>query len=173
VVSASAHPEKRKGSGEPLSDERRFMELALRQAELAFESSEVPVGAVLTDRSGRVLAEAHNAPLAREDPTAHAEILVLRRAAKGLRNYRLPDTILFVTLEPCVMCVGAMLHARVARLVYGAADPKAGAAGSVLDLTAFPWFNHRMDVTGNVLAEESSALLKRFFRERRAKVTDI
>jgi tRNA(adenine34) deaminase len=115
-----------------------------------------------------VIARAANAPIARRDPTAHAEMLVLRAAGRALDNYRLPGCVLYVTLEPCVMCVGALVHARVARIVYAAADPKTGACGSVFDLAANPHMNHRIEVTAGVRAEESSALLKQFFAARRA-----
>ena len=148
-------------------DHHRFMGMALEEARAAFDSGEVPVGAVLVDLQGELLARAHNAPIGLCDPTAHAEILLLRQAANALQNYRLPGTILFVTLEPCSMCVGAMLQARVRTLVYGAPDARAGAAGSVVDLTRDPRFNHRMEVIGGVRAEESAGLLTLFFRERR------
>jgi tRNA(adenine34) deaminase len=125
------------------------------------------VGAVLVDGSGAELARAANAPIASHDPTAHAEIVALRTAGAKLRNYRLPGTTLYVTLEPCVMCVGALIHARVARLVFAALDPKTGACGSVFDLAAARELNHRIEVTRGVLADESGGLLRRFFAERR------
>jgi tRNA(adenine34) deaminase len=127
---------------------------------------EVPVGAVLI-AGGEVLAETWNRCIALEDPTAHAEMLALRAGGKALGNYRLPDTTLYVTLEPCAMCAGAMVHARVARLVYGAKDPKTGAAGSVFDLVRSPALNHRIEVTAGVLAGECAAQLQTFFRARR------
>ena len=142
------------------------MALALAQAVAAEQAGEVPVGAVLV-RDGECLAQAHNAPIGERDPTAHAEIRVLRAAARAENNYRLPGTTLYVTLEPCPMCVGAMIHARVARLVYGAPDPRTGAAGSALDLVAHPSHNHRMAVTGGVLAEEAAEQLRAFFKARR------
>jgi tRNA(adenine34) deaminase len=148
-------------------DHYTLMGMALEEARAAFDCGEVPVGAVLVDRQGALLARAHNAPITLCDPTAHAEILLLRQAANALQNYRLPGTILFVTLEPCSMCVGAMLQARIRTLVYGASDAKAGAAGSVVDLTREPRFNHRMEVIGGVRAEECAGLLALFFRERR------
>ena len=143
------------------------MEQALACARAAYAAGEVPVGAVLVDGSGTLLARAANAPIAAHDPTAHAEILALRAAGAKLRNYRLPGTTLYVTLEPCAMCVGALIHARVARLVLAAADPKTGACGSVFDLTATRELNHRIEVARGVLAEESGDLLRKFFAERR------
>ncbi len=144
-----------------------YMERALAFARRAAEEGEVPVGAVLVDEAGDVLAESGNAPIARHDPSAHAEILVLRAAGATLGNYRLPNTTLSVTLEPCPMCAGALVHARVARVVYAAADPRSGACGSVFDLTQSSELNHRIDVTGGLLADESSQLLVAFFSERR------
>ena len=145
------------------------MEQALACAREAESAGEVPVGAVLADGTGAVIARAANAPIARRDPTAHAEMLVLRAAGQALGNYRLPGCVLYVTLEPCAMCVGALVHARIARIVYGAPDPKTGACGSVFDLAANPKMNHRIEVTGGVLAEESAALLKQFFAVRRGR----
>jgi tRNA(adenine34) deaminase len=147
-----------------------YMNLALEQAALAAERQEVPVGAVLVGHGGEVIAEAHNAPITLCDPTAHAEILILREGARRLSNYRLPGTRLYVTLEPCVMCVGAMIQARVEMLVFGAHDPKSGAAGSVVDLTKVPSFNHYVRVVGGVKAEACAQLLRRFFSCRRGKV---
>ena len=138
----------------------------LGEAEAA---GEVPVGAVIVDAAGAVVARAANAPIARNDPTAHAELLALRAAGRVLGNYRLPGCVLYVTLEPCAMCVGALVHARVARIVYGAPDPKTGACGSVFDLAANAKMNHRIEVVGGVLAEECGALLKRFFAARRGR----
>jgi tRNA(adenine34) deaminase len=144
-----------------------FMGLALAEAEQGYLELEVPVGAVLVDEHEKILAAAHNSPIAMQDPTAHAEILALRQGARKRGNYRLPGTTMYVTLEPCVMCVGAMLQARIARLVFAAPDPKSGAAGSVLDLTNVSVFNHYIEVVDGVLADESGSLLRRFFRERR------
>ena len=144
-----------------------LMGLAIEEAGRAYDLGEVPVGAVLAGPSGEVLARGHNRPIRSADPTAHAEVLVLRLAARGAGNYRLPGTVLYVTLEPCVMCVGAMLHARVETLVFGAPDPKTGAAGSVVDLTSVPAFNHYIKIIGGVRADECADLLRRFFRERR------
>ena len=143
------------------------MRAALECARAAYERGEVPVGAVVADPSGAIVGRAANAPIATHDPTAHAEILALRAAGRALGNYRLLGSTLYVTLEPCAMCVGAMVHARIARLVFGAADPKSGACGSALDLTASAAFNHRFEIRRGVLEEESAALLKRFFAERR------
>jgi tRNA(adenine34) deaminase len=148
------------------SDHKRMLE-ALDCARAAAQRGEVPVGAVLVGAQGELLARAANAPIASHDPTAHAEIVALRAAGQQLANYRLPGCTLYVTLEPCAMCVGALVHARVARLVFAAADPKTGACGSVLDLTSSPGFNHRIAVTRGVLQEESAELLRRFFAERR------
>ena len=143
------------------------MERALTFARRAAEEGEVPVGAVLVGGAGDVLAESGNAPIATHDPSAHAEMLVLRAAGAVLGNYRLPNTTLYVTLEPCPMCAGALVHARVARVVYAAADPRSGACGSVFDLTQSSELNHRIEVTGGLMADESSQLLTGFFSERR------
>jgi len=143
------------------------MRAALNAARSAGERGEVPVGAVLAGPAGEVLATAGNAPIERHDPTAHAEILALRAAGERVENYRLPGATLYVTLEPCAMCASALVHARIARLVIGALDPKNGACGSVVDLVRDPRANHRIEVVDGVLAAEASALLKEFFRERR------
>ena len=144
-----------------------FMGLAVEEAEKGYVQAEVPVGAVLVGSDGQILSREHNKPISSNDPTGHAEILAIRGACAGAGNYRLPQTTLYVTLEPCAMCVGAMIHARVRRLVFGAHDPRSGAAGSVLDLTGAGCFNHRIDVTGGVLAENCAEILHRFFKERR------
>lgn len=143
------------------------MQLALEQARLAWAEGEVPVGAVVV-KDGEVIAAGYNQPIGRHDPTAHAEIVALRAAAEKLGNYRLPGCELYVTLEPCIMCSGAMMHARLARVVYAARDPKTGACGSVVDLFEEERLNHHAEVLGGVMAEESSSLLKAFFAERRA-----
>lgn len=143
-----------------------FMRVALAQARVAAGAGEVPVGALVV-RAGQVIAVGSNAPIGRHDPSAHAEIVALRAAALTLNNYRLIDCELFVTLEPCAMCVGAMLHARLKRVVFGATDPKTGAAGSVLDLFANPQLNHQTQAQGGVLASECGALLQDFFQQRR------
>jgi len=147
-------------------DDVAFMTLALEQARVAMTAGEVPVGAVVV-RHGQVIASGSNAPIAGHDPTAHAEIQALRAAAQVLGNYRLPDCELFVTLEPCAMCVGAMLQARLQRVVFGASDPKTGAAGSVIDLFVNPRLNHQTRLQGGLLETECSALLQSFFQERR------
>jgi len=144
------------------------MRQALAQARIAADLEEVPVGAVLVDAAGELIAVGHNQPISAQDPSAHAEIVTLRAAAQKLGNYRLPDTTLYVTLEPCTMCVGALVHARVGRLVYGATEPKTGAIESAQQLFETGKFNHRPAVEGGVLAEECAALLTRFFENRRA-----
>jgi tRNA(adenine34) deaminase len=146
--------------------DRQFMQQAIEQAQLAALAGEVPVGAVLV-RDGQVISTAFNKPITNHDPSAHAEMLALRQAADAEQNYRLPGTTLYVTLEPCTMCAGAMLHARVDRVVYGAPDPKTGAAGSVVDVFASKQINHQTSVNGGIMAEECGQLLKTFFKERR------
>ncbi len=143
-----------------------WMERALELARRAAAEGEVPVGAVLV-RDGTVLGEGWNQPIAHHDPSAHAEIMAIRSAGVATGNYRLPGTTLYVTLEPCVMCVGAMLHARVDKLVFGAFDPKTGAAGSVFDLLKDPRHYHKVEVEGGVLQERCAGQLQAFFRERR------
>lgn len=145
-----------------------WMQQALAQAQIAAAKDEVPVGAVLVDASGDLIAAGHNQPITACDPSAHAEMVVLRAAAQKLGNYRLPDTTLYVTLEPCTMCVGALVHARVGRLVYGTTEPKTGAIESAQQLFETGKFNHRPVIEGGVLAEECAALLSRFFENRRA-----
>ncbi|WP_310613276.1 tRNA adenosine(34) deaminase TadA [Limnohabitans sp.] len=145
-----------------------FMQLALRQAQAAAHAGEVPVGAVVV-RAGQVIASGHNAPLASHDPTAHAEVNAIRAAALALGNYRLDNCTLYVTLEPCAMCSGATLHARFKRVVFGATEPKTGAAGSVLNLFAHEQLNHQTQVTGGVLAEDCAQVLQDFFEQRRAQ----
>lgn len=147
-------------------DDEQLMRLALAQAERAAGHGDVPIGAVVA-RGGEVIAAAANERELSRDPTAHAEVLALRAAAAHLGGWRLPDSTLYVTLEPCAMCAGAIVLARVPRVVFGAADPKAGAAGSVLDILAEPRLNHRPEVVEGVLAEEASALLREFFAGRR------
>ncbi len=146
------------------------MRLALREAKRAAREQEVPVGAAVV-RDGRVLARAHNRPIRLHDPTAHAEILALRRAAHKLGNYRLTRCDLYVTIEPCAMCAGAIVQARVRRAVFGATDPKAGASGSALKVLNHPKLNHQVEVVAGVLAEECAALLRQFFRARRKRWT--
>jgi tRNA(adenine34) deaminase len=149
------------------STDHDFMAVALAEARRAWEIGEVPVGAVLVSASGEVLAAAHNRTIAERDPSAHAEILALRAAARKLQNYRLLNTTLYVTIEPCIMCMGALVHARVARLVYGAADPKWGGAGSLYDLAADPRLNHRVEIVRGVLEDDCRRLIQDFFRSRR------
>jgi tRNA(adenine34) deaminase len=143
-----------------------FMQQALDLAAEARRIGEVPVGAVVV-RDGAVIGRGFNRPISSHDPTAHAEIVAMRDAARSVGNYRLGDCQLFVTLEPCAMCAGAMLHARIVRLIYGAPDPKTGACGSVLDLFAETRLNHHTVVTGGVLAPDAASLLQQFFMERR------
>jgi tRNA(adenine34) deaminase len=148
------------------SQDEKWMREALLLARQAETVGEVPVGAVLV-KDGILLGSGWNQPIGAHDPTAHAEVMALRAAAGSIGNYRLTGTTLYVTLEPCAMCAGAMVHARVARLVYGAADPKTGAAGSVFDLTGTDKLNHRLEVEGGVLAEECGGLLREFFSRKR------
>jgi tRNA(adenine34) deaminase len=147
-------------------DDLEAMQAALAQARLAAEAGEVPIGAAMVYQ-GEIVAHAQNCLIRHVDPTAHAEILALRTAAKALGNYRLAGCTLYVTLEPCAMCAGAMVHARIDRLVFAAADPKAGACGSVLSVLNHPQLNHQMQLDQGILAEESAELLRNFFRERR------
>jgi tRNA(adenine34) deaminase len=155
-------------SGVRALSDAALMALAVECAREARTHGEVPVGAVLVDAAGAVVARAANAPIASRDATAHAEVLALRAGGLALANYRLPGCSLYVTLEPCAMCVGALVHARVARVVFGAPDPKTGACGSALDLVTHASMNHRLVVTGGVLAEECGGLLREFFSARRA-----
>jgi tRNA(adenine34) deaminase len=143
-----------------------FMRLAIREAQAALEHDDVPIGAVVV-RDGEVIGAAHNERELRQDPTAHAELIALREASRALGSWRVLDAVLYVTLEPCAMCAGAIVLARVPRLVYGATDPKAGAAGSVLDVLDQPRLNHRPAVAGGLLAEECAELLTDFFGSRR------
>ena len=144
----------------------RFMGRALELAQHAAANDEVPVGAVIV-ANDEVIAEGWNCPIGTHDPSAHAEVRALRKAGDWLQSYRLTGTTLYVTLEPCAMCAGAMIHARIARLVYGASDPKSGACGSVLDVTGCEGLNHRIDITSGVLADDCGALLRDFFARRR------
>jgi tRNA(adenine34) deaminase len=147
-------------------DDREAMQVALAEARLAAEAGEVPIGAVVV-REGAIIARGQNRVLREVDPTAHAEIVTLRAAATALGNYRLAGCTLYVTLEPCAMCAGAMIHARIDRLVFAAADPKAGACGSVLAVLNHPQLNHKIQVEQGIAADESAELLRNFFRERR------
>jgi tRNA(adenine34) deaminase len=146
--------------------DEHFMRLALREAERAAEHDDVPIGAVVV-RDGEVIGAAGNERELRGDPTAHAEVLALREASRTVGGWRIPDSVLYLTLEPCPMCAGAIVLARIPRVVYGAADPKAGAAGSVLDILSEPRLNHRPRVESGLLAVESAALLESFFAARR------
>jgi tRNA(adenine34) deaminase len=150
------------------SVDEKWMVLAIKQAKLAEKIEEVPVGAVLV-QDEHLIASAHNQPISTNDPTAHAEIQLLRAAGKALNNYRLPNTTLYVTLEPCTMCLGAIIHARVVRIVFGAYDEKTGVCGSCQDLSTSECFNHSIEVEGGVLANECKELLQKFFQKRRKK----
>ncbi|MCF6189005.1 MAG: tRNA adenosine(34) deaminase TadA [Cocleimonas sp.] len=141
---------------------------ALKLAERSREEGEVPVGAVII-KDGELISEGWNQPIADHDATAHAEIMAIRGAGKALNNYRLPNTTLYVTLEPCTMCAGAMVHARIARVVFGAPDPRTGTAGSAIDLFSQSYNNHQIDVEGGVMQEACGQILKNFFRERRKR----
>ena len=143
-----------------------MMRAALEQARRAGQAGEVPIGAVVA-LNGEIVASGFNQPIGAHDPTAHAEIVAMREAARALGNYRLTGATLCVTIEPCLMCMGAMVHARIGTLVFGAAEPRSGAAGSVLDATAVPGLNHRVQIVSGVLAGECRALMQEFFRERR------
>lgn len=154
----------------PSGDDAAWMELALEQAALAAAAGEVPVGALVI-KDGEIVGRGHNRNLLEDDPTAHAEIVALRHAAARLGNHRLTGCTMVATIEPCAMCAGALIHARIARLVYGASDPKAGAAGSVLQVINHPGLNHRMEVTAGVLAEKCSAVLQDFFRQKRQQAS--
>ena len=149
-----------------MPDDHQWMGLALEEAALAAEAGEVPVGAVVV-MDGRLLGRGHNTPIALSDPTAHAEIVALRAAARAVGNYRLTGATLYATVEPCAMCCGAALQARVARLVYGAADPKAGAARSLYQLLEDPRLNHRVEVVAGIRGAESGARLSEFFKTKR------
>lgn len=150
-------------------DDSVFMRQAISQAHNAWALGEVPVGAVVV-KDGEIIATGFNQPIGTHDPTAHAEIMALRAASAILGNYRLPGCELYVTLEPCAMCSGAMMHARLARIVYGAPDPKTGACGSVVNLFEQEKLNHHAEVTGGVLADDCAALLREFFAERRRAI---
>ena len=149
-----------------MSPDESFMRAALELAGEAARRGEVPVGAVVV-KDGTIIGRGYNRPITSADPTAHAEIVALREAAAALGNYRLPGCELYVTLEPCAMCVGAMIHARIERIVYGARDPKTGACGSIVDLPGLETFNHHGTFQGGLLADECGAVLTRFFAERR------
>ena len=156
-----------KESSTLLQDEK-WMALAIEQALLAQAIDEVPVGAVLV-QDNQLIASAHNQPISTNDPTAHAEIQLLRNAGQAVNNYRFPGTTLYVTLEPCTMCLGAMIHARISRVVFGAYDEKTGVCGSCQDLSTSDCFNHKIELQGGVLANESKELLQQFFKNKRKK----
>ena len=149
------------------TEDEYWMSLALEQAGLAYDCDEVPVGAVLTDASGEIITRGHNQPISSIDPTAHAEIVVIRAAARLLQNYRLPQTTLYVTLEPCAMCVGALVQARVGRIVFGALEPKTGAIRSAHQFFEDGQFNHYPQISGGILEKECAELMSRFFQQKR------
>ncbi len=149
-------------------DDLFYMNLALDQAKMAAEKDEVPVGAILVDQDGTVIGQGYNQPISLTDPTAHAEIIALRQGAETMGNYRLTHASLYVTIEPCIMCMGAIIHARIARLIFGAADPKWGAAGSLYDIASDQRLNHQPDVVPGILAETSAELIRSFFKRKRS-----
>ena len=149
-----------------MNNDEHWMRVAIKEAHLAMVENEVPVGAVLV-KNNKLLAQAHNQPINQNDPTAHAEIQLIRKAGKQLKNYRLIGSTLYVTLEPCAMCFGAMIHARIERIVFGASDPKTGVCGSSINLSEEKIFNHKISITGGVLENESSKLLRLFFKSKR------
>jgi tRNA(adenine34) deaminase len=147
-------------------EDEKWMQYAIIEANIAKDKGEVPVGSIIV-QNNQVIAKAHNSPISKNDPTAHAEIEVLRKAGKKLLNYRLPKTTLYVTLEPCAMCLGAMVHARIERVVFGASDPKSGVCGSTIDFSSESIFNHQISVSGGVLEHECKNILQSFFKLRR------
>ncbi len=149
-----------------MESDERFMDLAIAEAKKAETAGEVPVGVVIV-AAGAVIGRGFNQPISSNDPTAHAEIIALREAARHQRNYRLSDATIYSTVEPCTMCAGAMIHARISRLVFGTPDPKAGAAGSIYNILTDPRLNHRVDVASGIREEECGALLREFFEKRR------
>jgi tRNA(adenine34) deaminase len=151
-----------------MSSDYDFMKLALEEAEDAYRRGEVPVGAVLV-REGNILARAHNSPIVRNDPSAHAEMLVLRQAGEKIGNYRLAGTELYVTLEPCVMCAGAIIQARLSRVIFGARDPKCGAVGSLYNILTDKRLNHQVEIIEGILREECGEIMSRFFQQKRIK----
>jgi tRNA(adenine34) deaminase len=151
-----------------MNNDEKWMRIAIDEANLAMKEKEIPVGAVLVQNE-KLIAQAHNQPIKINDPTAHAEIQLLRKAGKQQENYRLVGSTLYVTLEPCAMCFGAMIHARIDRIVFGASDPKTGVCGSCIDLNKENFFNHKISITGGVLEKESSELLRLFFKSLRNK----
>ena len=149
-----------------MNKDKKWMQIALNEANLAMNENEIPVGAVLI-QNNKLIARSHNQPIKNNDPTAHAEIQLLRKAGEQQKNYRLIGSTIYVTLEPCTMCFGAMVHARIERIVFGASDPKTGVCGSCINLNKENFFNHKISITGGVLENESSELLKLFFKSRR------
>ena len=147
-------------------EDEKWMRYAIKEANIAKDKGEVPVGSIII-QNNQIIAKAHNCPISKNDPTAHAEIEVLRKAGEILHNYRLPKTTLYVTLEPCSMCLGAMIHARIERVVFGASDPKSGVCGSTIDLSLESIFNHQLSVSGGVLKHECKNILQSFFKLRR------
>ena len=147
-------------------EDEKWMKIAIDEAHLAMDENEIPVGAVLV-KDNKLIAQAHNRPIINSDPTSHAEIEVLRMAGKKLRNYRIPKSTLYVTLEPCAMCFGAMIHARIDRVVFGASDFKSGVCGSTIDLSSESIFNHQISVSGAVLEHKCKNILQKFFKLRR------
>jgi tRNA(adenine34) deaminase len=152
----------------PLEKDEYFMKAALKAAKKAWENGEVPVGAVLV-KDDEIISTGQNSPITSNDPTAHAEIIALREGGEKLKNYRLIDTILYVTIEPCTMCMGAIMHARVKKLVFGTFDPRAGAAGSLFDFTIENKFNHNVEVKSGILESECRELIQDFFKQKRSK----
>jgi tRNA(adenine34) deaminase len=149
-----------------MTKDEKWMKVAINEANLAMNENEIPVGSVLV-LNEKIIAKAHNQPIGNNDPTAHAEIQLLRKAGKQQKNYRLVGSTLYVTLEPCAMCFGAMVHARIERIVFGAKDPKTGVCGSCMNLNEANFFNHKISITSGILEKESSELLKLFFKSRR------
>ena len=152
-----------------MNEDKKWMEIAISEANLAIDEGEIPVGAVLI-QNGKLIAKAHNQSIINHDPTAHAEVEVLRKAGKKLKNYRLERSTLYVTLEPCAMCLGAIMHARIERIVFGASDPKTGVCGSKADLTSEAFFTHKVKVDGGVLEKENKEILQSFFKSRRKEI---
>ena len=149
-----------------MNKDEKWMKIAINEANLAKNEGEVPVGAVLV-KNGKLIAQSHNQPIRTNDPTAHAEIQLLRKAGEQQKNYRLIGSTIYVTLEPCTMCFGAMIHARIERVVFGASDPKTGVCGSCINLNEESFFNHKISITGGILKNESSELLRLFFKTKR------
>jgi tRNA(adenine34) deaminase len=149
-----------------MNEDEKWMQFAIKEANIAKNKGEVPVGSILV-QNNQIIAKAHNCPISKNDPTAHAEIEVLRKAGEKLQNYRLPKTTLYVTLEPCAMCLGAMIHARIERIVFGASDPKGGVCGSDANLSSEAFFNHKIIVNSGILEQDCKMILQSFFKLRR------